>query len=339
MSKADHTWVLVLAAGEGTRLQSLTTNARGVAIPKQYCALNGHDSLLLDAIHRGDPLARRERIMLIVAEQHRHWWQPCLSMLPTGNIVVQPQNRGTGNGILLPLLSILDRDPDANIVLLPSDHYVHDEGVLQESIKQAVVALQESQSCMVMLGITPEETDTDLGYIVPGFRAQKGTFTERRFVEKPDARRAEQLIRFGAVWNSFIIVASGIRLLELYARQFPDVVAAMLAAHQARASDGGQRLQSLYEALPTIDFSRHVLNGAEPLLRMLRVPACQWSDLGTPRRVADCISTMNLLSRRQRKLAPGRHPVVLDLVEAHRCLDPSVWHTGNHSSTYTEEYA
>jgi mannose-1-phosphate guanylyltransferase len=102
-------WALVLAAGEGSRLRALTTT-NGVAVPKQFCSLQGGPSLLQEALHRAEAVAPRTRICTIVAEQHRRWWQGPLWALPSQNIIVQPENRGTAAGLLLPLLHIEARD-------------------------------------------------------------------------------------------------------------------------------------------------------------------------------------------------------------------------------------
>jgi mannose-1-phosphate guanylyltransferase len=113
----------VLAAGEGSRLQALTTTASGIAIPKQFCTLGGDGSLLHDSLHRAGAVADSEHICAIVAEQHRRWWQTLQLGIPSANLISQPRNRGTANGILLPLLHIVHRDPQATLLVLPSDHY------------------------------------------------------------------------------------------------------------------------------------------------------------------------------------------------------------------------
>ena len=70
MHDSTHDWALILAAGEGSRLRSLTTR-NGIAVPKQFCSLNGGASLLQDALHRAESVAPRTRIATIVAQQHR----------------------------------------------------------------------------------------------------------------------------------------------------------------------------------------------------------------------------------------------------------------------------
>ena len=102
MGTTGRLWSLVLAGGDGRRLQSLTTDRHGVSIPKQYCSLQGGASLLRLALARAARVAAWERIVTVVAEKHATWWKAELADLPATNIVEQPANRGTAPGILLP---------------------------------------------------------------------------------------------------------------------------------------------------------------------------------------------------------------------------------------------
>ena len=288
MTDGGHTWGLVLAAGQGSRLRRLTINSAGIVIPKQFCSLQGGPSLLQEALGRAAAVASPKRICTVVAEEHRRWWEAALARIPRDNVIVQPENRGTGNGILLPLLHIMRRDPDAQIVLLPSDHHVRDERTLERSLRHAVSQLVRRRSQVILLGIEPEETDPGLGYMVPVGTAEAGVRSVERFVEKPPADMARQLITEGALWNVFIVVARARALLDLFTRRYPEVVAAMRVAVARDAADPAEPLaiKALYRSLPEIDFSRHVAQGSESRLRVLTVPACGWTDLGTPARVA-----------------------------------------------------
>ena len=305
MSQIDQTWALVLAAGEGSRLRRLTTTTEGVAVPKQFCSLHGGPSLLHQAFERAASVASRSRICSVVAEQHRRWWSGALPIHPE-NIVIQPENRGTGIGILLPLLHILGRDPDARVVLLPSDHYVRDEAVLARSLQQAVARLSASAHEIVLLGLAPDAADPELGYIVPGRREEGGAQRVTRFVEKPSAEHAAALIAHGALWNVFIVAARAQALLDLYARRYPQIVtdlriAAALDAGEASRPDAVRRT---YRSLPIVDFSRDVLEGAESSLRVLAAPACGWSDLGTPERVMDWIARRRVAAALASRVTP-----------------------------------
>lgn len=291
MNTRGRTWALVLAAGEGSRLRRLTTTAAGIAIPKQFCSLNGDLSLLQEALRRAEGVAAREHICTVVAQDHRPWWEAALRWMPQENVIVQPANRGTGNGILLPLLHILERDPEARIVLLPSDHHVRDERILMRSLQQATAQLETRDSQLVLLGLEPDEIDPDLGYIVPGEHDGTHLRAVERFVEKPSAAAARELIIEGALWNAFIIAARARALLDLFTRRYATIVGAMrtAVARDVHAPSEPHAASHLYRSLPEVDFSRHVVQGSEAALRVLTVPPCGWSDLGTPARVAQAL--------------------------------------------------
>jgi mannose-1-phosphate guanylyltransferase len=281
-------WTIVLAAGDGSRMQSLTTNECGIAVPKQFCSLRGGHSLLQDAIERAASIVATENICVIVAQQHKRWWSPLLAHLPKQNIIVQPQNRGTAIGILLPLLHILARDPDARIVVLPSDHHVADEATLTTALQASLRVIALRRERLLLLGISPDEVDDELGYIVPGPALDQNLSRIRQFIEKPNPTLAREYIDAGALWNAFIVAAQAQILLNLFVRRFPDIVADMhslVTRHQC-ASQIPEAAIDLYQILPQVDFSRHVLQGAEDCLSVLRVQPCGWSDLGTPRRLA-----------------------------------------------------
>ncbi|MBS0388602.1 MAG: hypothetical protein JSR15_08975, partial [Proteobacteria bacterium] len=103
MQAISHRWALVLAAGDGRRLSVLSTDSTGRAVPKQYCTIGGGPSLLQSAINRGQAIAGAGHVSVIVAAQHRRWWWHELRGMPPRNVIVQPRNCGTANGILLQL--------------------------------------------------------------------------------------------------------------------------------------------------------------------------------------------------------------------------------------------
>jgi mannose-1-phosphate guanylyltransferase len=272
------TWAVVLAAGEGSRLRGLTRDERGIAIPKQFCSLQGGPALLQEALQRASTVASLSRVCSVVAEQHRAWWMPLLNYLPEENVFVQPHNRGTAHGILLPLLRIAARDADATVVLLPADHYLRDEAIMAEALRHAAVMAHADRGSIYLLGVEPDEPDTELGYILPASPSPEGAAKVLRFIEKPNEIRARVLLDQGALWNVFIMAASIRTLLGLFDSSYAGAIAGM------RGIDG-ETLESVYRRLPTLDFSKHVLQGNESSLKVLSVPHCGWTDLGTPERV------------------------------------------------------
>jgi len=313
MNYHDNVWALVLAGGEGSRLRSLTTTDSGVSVPKQFCSLRGGASLFQEALNRGRVVSSSERLCAIVAAQHRRWWREPLKNLPEANVIVQPKNLGTAIGILLPLLHILKRDPQASIVLLPADHHVSDETVLAQSMRRALARTVLHPHDVLLLGIEPEEPDPELGYIMPGEQNIDSGLKIERFIEKPDKETARRLLDQGALWNAFIIVARASALLDLYLRRYPAIVAEMRTLISVRPHDGqaAVNLIDMYERLPELDFSRHILQGQESLLRVIEVPHCGWTDLGTPKRVGEALR---------------KAPVKMRSLDAHAYLDLAVQH-------------
>lgn len=287
ISSSGHNWALVLAAGDGTRLRELTQRD-GVSTPKQFCSLLGGRSLLRDTLARAGRIVPRKRIVVVVAREHERFWERELSDLPPDNVVVQPRNRGTAAGVLLPLLSVLARDPDAKLAVLPSDHYVEKEAVLESYLRLALEALDDSPLRITLLGLTPDAPETGYGWIVPA-RSERLLRPIELFVEKPDAHRAAELFAQGALWNSFLFVARAQKLLDCYRERLPALVTTLVDALAGEREGRAGRVADVYARLETFDFSREILQGNERLLRLETVPPCGWTDLGTPERVAMCL--------------------------------------------------
>ena len=292
MINSDMPWCLLLAGGDGRRLRGLTTMG-GVTVPKQFCSLLRGPSLLQEALQRARGTSPLERICAVVAENHRTWWCRQLDALPENNIIVQPRNLGTANGVLLGLLHILERDADARLLLLPCDHYVGDEARLARALSRAATRQGAASTEIVLLGLQPRSVDPQLGYIVPGRETGSAYRAIECFVEKPPVALAQALSDRGALWNAFIVAAEGQALLKLFERRCPKVVSGMRTIMQRESLGPGRTraFTEFYEDLGELDFSRHVLQGQEQYLSVLAVPDCGWSDLGTPERVADVLSS------------------------------------------------
>jgi mannose-1-phosphate guanylyltransferase len=298
-------WAIVLAAGNGTRLSSISTDNHGAVVPKQYCSLSGGYSLLQAALERARRVVPSARVCAIVARQHKLYWHPTLGSLPARNVLIEPRNRGTAIGVLHGVLRVLERDPHACIVFLPADHYVRIEQPLTDAMRTAATRLRHARKSLLLLGIRPDEVDSDFGYILPGDATDDGIYHVAQFVEKPSIEVARELLSRGALWNSFIFAAHAATLMDLFRARLNDIVDGMTLAlaRDRRHSQETQALDEFYERLPTVDFSRCVLEQAASRLRVLTTPACGWRDLGTPSRVA------NVLERLQRNITNQPVPV------------------------------
>jgi mannose-1-phosphate guanylyltransferase len=234
---------------------------------------------------------------------------------------VQPRNCGTANGILLATLKILERDPLARIVFLPADHFVRDEAALASSLREVATELTRNPQELLLVGIEPEEADTELGYIVPDSGARESLRPVQRFVEKPDATLARALLKQGALWNSFIFAAQGPALLGMIRDAVPENVERLetAIARDARLGDRSIALEEAYEDLGAVDFSRGVMQNVAHRLRVVTAPACGWSDLGTPQRVAETLKRFDPSPRRESPAAVDM-PAFINLAAQHARL-------------------
>jgi len=276
-------WVVVLAAGSGDRVRHLTRDPCGAPVPKQFFAPEGSRSMLRCTIERAARLVPLSRVVVIVAREHRRWWEAELADLPPDNVVVQPANRGTAAGILLPFLTVLRRDPLATILTLPSDHHVERPEVLDEAVLDAIEAARTDESRIVLLGVPPEEFDREYGWLVPVPPATTGKIARvAAFVEKPAAAIARGLSRRGALVNTLIFAASSAALSRLFESAAPELLARF---GDAERSSSASALERLYQTIPAADFSRELLECSPEMLAVLPVARCGWIDLGTPARL------------------------------------------------------
>lgn len=281
-------WAVVLAGGDGRRLGTLTTNAEGVSVPKQYCSLDGRPSLLQLALRRAERIVPSEQIVVVVTEQHRPWWQLELLSIRHSNVIVQPRNRGTGLGILLPLLVIAKSDPNAMVVCLPSDHHVADEEVLTASLRQAIALQTSDLTRLTLLGMVPSGPDSGYGYLTPCADSGAALRAVEGFCEKPNPERAAQLIHGGSVWNSGIFTGFVRAVLDLYPRHVPGLMGHLKVLVNAweDPQTPSADLVAFYASQATVDFSHDVLERQPARLQYLTVPPCGWNDVGTPARLA-----------------------------------------------------
>ena len=282
-------WAIVLAAGSGARLEKMTGRRNGLAVPKQYCSMYGGPSLLRLALARALTTVPRDRVLCVVAAEHQQWWSRELGELPGENVIVQPYNRGTAVGTLLALLVASSRDRSSRMMFMPADHYVDDEHAFASGISSAFEAIETHTNRVILLGLEPDEPETELGYILAEPNRHAGVRQVLRFVEKPAFRQAKSLVELGALWNSFVFGAEVNTMLALFRRRIPDTLSAFrtLAAEPLHDS---RSLAFLYGSLEHVDLSKSVFAGSEGDLAVLGVPPCGWTDLGTPERVARCLS-------------------------------------------------
>lgn len=274
---SEDVWTIVLAGGDGKRLESACIGRYGYARPKQYCDFDGRGTLLDRTLGRAAQVAGERHIVVVTTRAHRREADEVLSRWPTVARVEQPRNADTTAGIILPLLHVLSQDPGATVVLFPSDHQVRDEAAFTRAAARAA-KVASVRDCVVLLGAEPDGPEEDYGWIVPGSEASAGDCVVQSFREKPPREEIESLLDAGALLNTFVLAAPAYRLVDLVASYAPASWTLLSGAW-----DSAKALERAYEKLPRSSFSRDVLERARGL-RVLPV-AAGWSDIGTPYRL------------------------------------------------------
>jgi len=287
---------LVLAGGDGRRLQPYVQEIRGDGLPKQYVNFIGRRSMLEHTFHRAEKMIPSKEILTVVSRQHLLHAEVSrqLASRPGETLIVQPANKETGPGILLPLMFIYKRCPEAIVAVLPSDHFVLEEDRFMNHVKLAVQAAKHDPSCIVLLATEPDEPETEYGYVVPhqgaGRLCRFGTRRVSAFIEKPSTELALKLMMAGGLWNTMTMVFKADTLLELVRSIHPAIYLDFCRILEAVGTTEEQpTIDEVYETLEPANFSKEIMERIAvdypKSISVLPVREVFWSDLGSRERV------------------------------------------------------
>lgn len=291
----DNLWSVILAGGEGERTRDFVLARLGHRKPKQYCTFVGTRSLLQHTIDRADRLSPSSRRVVVVAAHHRGEVELQLASRARGKVLLQPKNRGTAPGVFLALSYIASRDPDATVVIYPSDHFICPERAFVGSVDSAVALSAELPESVVLLGVRPRAPETEYGWISLGAPVPSGSGAHylSRFVEKPSRSEAEQLFRSRGLWSTSVVVGRLATIWALGWRHLPEILLPWIRVGSGllEATDG-KTLDDVYREMPVRDFARQLLEPAAANLVVLESKGFYWSDWGHPARILETLLSL-----------------------------------------------
>lgn len=312
-------WVVVLAGGEGERMAQFVEHWLGVRRPKQYCSFVGKRTMLEHTLDRIGQIVPRERILTVIGAGHGRFLSLRNQPERYGLLIEQPERRGTAAGVFLPLAYITALDPEAIVLIIPSDHFVAPEADFVAFMDCAGICSSLLPPDSVLLaGIPARGPETDYGWIQPGaacigFPPGKRVHRVDAFHEKPDAASARHFFGQGWLWNTMIVAARGTALWALGRAQAPMIIERF---ERLRCLAGGgalfqllgrdwQVVREIYADIPSLDFSRDLLQSAPERTRVLRMDGVMWDDWGRPERL---IATLRRLGRQDNFPVPSATP-------------------------------
>ena len=266
---------VLMAGGSGTRLWPVSRKA----FPKQFAPLIGDETLFQASARRlsgpgfAAPIVMTNAdFRFIVAEQLDQ-----LGLQPAA-IAIEPAGRNTAPAILAAALMVADDNPEALLLVAPSDHVIPDAAAFAAAVEQGAVAARQGR--IVTFGITPDRPETGYGYLELAGQGD-GPQPLARFVEKPDADSARQMLAQGNyLWNAGIFLFSARAMIDAFRTHAPEYLTPVQdALDGARRDLGFLRLaRAPWESLPDNSIDYAVMEKADNLTAVRF--SGRWSDLG-----------------------------------------------------------
>lgn len=294
-NRSGNLWGIVLAGGDGQRVRQLMHRVTGADRPKQYCAVVGRRSMFQHTLDRIATCIPRQRIVTVITQGHVDRAREQLEDLEPELLVIQPRNRETAPGILLPLLWIHARDPEATVVIFPSDHFILEEAVFMDHVLQAVQFLAAHPWLLILLGMAPDRPEPAYGWIEPGEELERrwefGLFRVRRFWEKPDPATAQFLYLHGCLWNSLVLAGRLQTFLQCIRHVLPELWVDFQAIGRALGTARETTVvNEVYRKIPAVNLSRALLEKIPHRLGVVPVKGVCWSDWGEERRIFETVA-------------------------------------------------
>jgi mannose-1-phosphate guanylyltransferase len=272
----NHNYVVIMAGGIGSRFWPYSRAEK----PKQFLDVLGTGrSLLQMTFDRFLGICPPENIYIITNKSYKGLVQEQLPELSDDQILLEPIGRNTAPAVAYPAFKIREKDPEAVMIVAPSDHIVFKEHVFEANLNTAITAAKGSEK-LITLGIVPTRPETGYGYI-QYHQSADDVMKVKTFTEKPELELAEKFIESGDfVWNAGIFIWSVDSITKAFFKYLEDLAVIFDEGkeHYYTATEQGF-IDEAYTQCKSISIDYGVMEKADNVYMVKGM--FDWSDLGS----------------------------------------------------------
>jgi mannose-1-phosphate guanylyltransferase len=294
---------VIMAGGIGTRFWPLSTSE----YPKQFHDILGTGrTFLQQTFDRLKKLIPQDQIYIITLEEYVDLTLEQLPEITAEQIIAEPSGMNTAPCNLYAAKLIQEKNPNANIVVAPSDHVILDESVFIQKLEMALNQ-SEKEEVLITLGIQPTRPDTGYGYIQ--YLTEQKNKSEikkvKTFTEKPGLELAEAFCKSGDfLWNAGIFVWKAETILHSFQHYLPEMYESFdKISHLLSSEKGKEKVKDIYSKVQMISIDNGILEKAS---NVYVIPSSfGWSDLGTWKSLYE-----NSDKNREQNVKHGKHVIM-----------------------------
>ncbi len=274
-------YCIIMAGGIGSRFWPMSRASR----PKQFIDILGTgETLIQQTFKRFERICMSENILIVTNERYKDLILKQLPDIKESQVICEPMRRNTAPAIAYSSYKIMDENPNANVIVSPSDHIVKKENVFVDIIKKGLEATKEND-WLLTLGIKPSRPDTGYGYIQFDENIEDDDNEKikkvKTFTEKPQLDMAKQFLESGDfVWNSGVFIWNIKTIMKAFEEHLPEVNSVFLEGKGVYNTDQEKEfIEQAYPICKNISIDYGVMEKAKNVY--VYVSEFGWSDLGT----------------------------------------------------------
>lgn len=273
----QNNYVLIMAGGIGSRFWPKSRDH----FPKQFLDILGTGQSLLQITYsRFLKICPAEHIFIVTNSQYQGIILDQLEGISADQLICEPSRNNTAPCIAYASFKLAALNPDANLIVAPSDHFILFEDIFVERLRFALAYTQKHEA-LVTLGISPIRPDTGYGYIQYGEEAENGIYKVLQFKEKPTLQKAQEYLKDGNyLWNAGIFIWKASAIINALKKYTP-VIHDLFESGKAHYNTPDERtfIDENYAKSPNISIDYAIMEQAD---NIYTIPAnFGWSDLGT----------------------------------------------------------